>query len=82
MVGADKRGRKKEKSRAIEKGDKSPKGLLIMLARIQAEESMTYLSEMIQDNLAKMTIKILSLQSLIRFALISPVIIMIKSVSS
>lgn len=56
VVGASKEKRKVDKDKTIKKGDKSLKRFLIILAKIQTKESMTSLSKMIQDYLAK-TIK-------------------------
>ncbi len=81
VVGVGKKERRGEEDRAIKKGDKSPKRLLITLAKIRAEEFMTCLSETMQDNTAKTIIGIPFLKFWIRSALISPLIIMIKFVS-
>lgn len=81
VVEAGKEGRRRGKDRTIERGDKSPKRLLITLTKIQAGESMTYLSGIIRDNSAKATIKTPLLKSFIKFALISSVIIIIKPIS-
>lgn len=81
IVGVDKREKRGEKSRAIKRKDKSPKRLLITLAKIWAEKSMAYLFKTIQDYSAQTTIKTLLLKFLISFTLISLVVIMIKSAS-
>lgn len=89
VVGVGKEGKRRKKSRAIKKGDKSPKGLLIMSAKIWAEKSRACLSGTMRDNLVETTIEIPLLKFLIRSTLISlvflacrcPVLSMIKSAS-
>lgn len=66
-VGKEKR--RGEEDRAIEKGDKSPKKELIKSTRIRVEEYITCLSRKMRDN---------SVEMLIRSALISPIVVMIK----
>ncbi len=73
--------REREEDKAIKREDKSSKGLLITLIRIRAEESITCLSGTMQDNSAKTTTRTPLFKSLIRFALILPVVVMIKFVS-
>lgn len=80
-VGVGKERRRGEESRAIERGDKSLKRLLITLVRIWVRESMTCLSGTMRNNLAKSTTEILLLKFLIRSALMSLVIVMIKFAS-
>ena len=72
-IGKEKKTR--EKSRAIEKGDKFSKGLLITLVRIWAKESMAYLFGIIWDNLSKMTRGTPLLKFLIKSALISLLVV-------
>ena len=45
MVGVSKEKKRKEEDKTIKKSDKSLKRFLIILAKIQVEESMTYLSK-------------------------------------
>lgn len=80
VVGVGKEGKRGEKGWAIERGDKSPKELLILLTKIRERESMACLSRTMRDNSAKTTKRIPLLKSFIRSALISPIVVKIKSV--
>ncbi len=82
VVRVSKKIKKKKRGKAIKRGDKSLKRLLITLAKIWGEESIIYLSKTIQDNLAKTTTGTLLLKFLIRSTLISPIVVIIKSISS
>lgn len=81
VICAGKKRRRREKSRTIEKKDKSRKRLLITSIRIWSVKSMTCFSGTIQDNWAKITTETPLLKSLIKFALILLVVVMIKSIS-
>ena len=56
VVKVGKGGKKKKKKKTIKRGNKSPKRLLIMSARIQAEEFIASLFGTMQNNLVKITI--------------------------
>lgn len=81
VIRAGKKRRRKEKSRTIEKKDKSRKRLLITSIKIWSVKSMTCFFGTMQDNWAKITTETLLLKSLIKFALILLVVVMIKSIS-
>lgn len=81
VVEVDKEGRRGEEDKAIERKDKSTKRLLITSARIWAEEFMACLSGIMQNNLFETTRGTLLLKSLIKSALISPTVVIIKFAS-